>query len=89
MGSVAITGNIRRVMEADLRQVILAQLPRDLQTKLKVHVRSDAYHIGGVVYFQDAQGRTWNTPLETTDIDGVPVACVVPDHFITHLCAAV
>ena len=73
----------------DMRSIILAQLPRLLQTRVSItRIETDAYHLGGRVFFSDGGTREWNVRLEPTMIDGVPVACALPAWFIDHLCAS-
>ena len=78
----------RRIDGGDLRTVIMAQLPRDLQGKLSLTLHTDAYRLAGIVEFTDKRGGSWKTTLETTEIEGIPVACQLPAWFIDHLCLA-
>ena len=73
----------------DIRSMVLAQLPRDLQTKLSIRVKTDAYSLGGKVEITDPRnGASWEVVLGIVDIEGVPVACLLPDWLINHLCVA-
>ena len=77
------------LVREDLRAVLLAQLPRDLQTRLTVTIETDAYHLGGKAKFRNPKtGQEWEATLGVADIEGIPVACVVPDWVINHLCIA-
>ena len=72
----------------DLAGMVRSQLPRALQDKLSVTIFSDAYHMGGVAVIRDQNKREWRTRLEVVDIEGVPVACMLPQWMIDHLCLA-
>lgn len=71
----------------DLIAVVHAQLPRALQNKYTVNVEADAFLIKATAVFVDAAGRRWEVELETGEIAGVPVSCLLPEMFIAELCA--
>lgn len=74
------------MLASDMRALIVAQLPRDLQGRLSVIVDTDAYRVGGKVRLMDGKGGSWEVRLLAMDIEGVPIACRMPDWFIDHLC---
>lgn len=73
----------------DLIAVVYDQLPRTLRDELTVRVQTDAFLVRPKAMFTTKQGVTWDCILETREVHGVPVACQIPELFITKLCAVV
>ncbi len=74
---------------SDLISVVYNQLPEGLQGKLSVDVAADAYLLKATATFGDDKGHTWQCQLETCDLEGVPVSCVIPQIFLAELSALV
>lgn len=70
----------------DMIILVYDQLPRTLQDKVSIDLKTDAYHINTIAVFKDKRGRTWECPLETRALEGVPVSCTIPELFLAQLC---
>lgn len=71
-----------------LRHVYL-QLPATLRDQFKIDVNADAFLIRSKASFTDPQGRTWETELENTLVEGVPMNVKIPETFLAQLCVVV
>jgi hypothetical protein len=75
--------------QADLISVVFDQIPRTVRDKVHLDVQTDAYMISPTVVVRTQDKRTFECELEPMDIEGVPVRCKVPDHFLSLLCVSV
>lgn len=79
----------RQTMAYDIVAVVQKQLPRLLQDKLQIEIRSDPFHLHAMVRFKDERGRTFDCELELVREGGRLIACKIPDVFLARLCIEV